>query len=93
MIIADETADLAVAAADILAQSEGLNIDGFLEMLIAIIIIISGIFLIKETGNIILGKAPDLCFVLAIKEKILSYDGIYGIHDMVMHDYGPGRRL
>ena len=60
-------------------------------MLIAVIIIISGISLIKETGNIILGKAPDPCLVLAIKEKILSYDGIYGIHDMVMHDYGPGR--
>ncbi len=69
----------------------GLNIDGFLGMLIAVIIIISGISLIKETGNIILGKAPDPCLVLAIKEKILSYDGIYGIHDMVMHDYGPGR--
>lgn len=74
-----------------ISKITGYNLDGFLGVLIGIIILLSGISLIKETSNLLLGKAPDPIFVKIIKDKILSYDGIYGIHDMVIHDYGPGR--
>ena len=64
---------------------------GIVGIVIAIYIIVMGIKLIVETSNTLIGKAPDEEFILAIIKKIKSYDGVLGIHDLVIHSYGEKR--
>lgn len=66
-------------------------IDGYIGLLVSAFIIYSGISLTKETLNPLLGEAPEPEFITEITEKTMSYDGIIGIHDMIVHSYGPGR--
>ena len=66
-------------------------LDGILGTGVSIFIIINGIKLVKETMNPLIGEAPDKDFVKKIVDKILSYDGVLGIHDLVIHTYGPGK--
>ncbi|WP_291633700.1 cation diffusion facilitator family transporter [Clostridium sp.] len=66
-------------------------IDGYIGILVSLIIIYAGYSLIKETMNPLLGEAPDVALVEGLKLKLLSYDYITGAHDLVIHNYGPGR--
>lgn len=66
-------------------------IDGYIGLLVSAFIMYSGISLTKETLNPLLGEAPELEFINEITEKTLRYEGIIGIHDMIVHNYGPGR--
>lgn len=70
--------------------SEGrINIDSIASLLVAVFIIISSISLIKETIDPLLGEIPSDEFIKEISSKILAYEGVYGIHDLVVHSYGP----
>lgn len=71
----------------------GVNLDGFLGLAVAVFIVVSGVKLIMETGDPLLGMAPDQELVRSIYEKILTYDGVIGIHDLTVHNYGVGRRF
>ena len=53
----------------------------------------SGAMLVKDTINPLLGAAPDSDLVEHIEKKALSYPGVLGVHDLMIHDYGPGSRL
>lgn len=75
----------------LITRVTGLNLDGYLGLAVAVFIVISGVRLIMETGNPLLGEAPDPALVRSIYEKILSYEGIIGIHDLTVHNYGVGR--
>lgn len=66
-------------------------IDGYIGLLVSVFIMYSGISLTKETLNPLLGDAPDPELVRTITEKTMKYDGIIGMHDMIVHNYGPGR--
>ena len=66
-------------------------IDGYIGVLVAIIIIYSGFSLIKETISPLLGEAPDAELVQQINDMVLSYEHISGVHDLIIHNYGPGR--
>ena len=66
-------------------------IDGYIGILVSLIIIYAGYSLIKETMNPLLGEAPNIELVNGIRSKLLSYDHITGCHDLVIHNYGPGR--
>lgn len=68
-------------------------VDGYAGLLVSAFIIYSGITLTKDTLNPLLGEAPEPEFIKSITEKTLSYEGIIGIHDMIVHNYGPGRRV
>lgn len=70
-----------------------INIDGYLGALVALFIIYTGFKTVKETIDPLLGQSPSPEFINAIEEKILSYNGIYGIHDLIVHDYGPSRTI
>jgi divalent metal cation (Fe/Co/Zn/Cd) transporter len=59
--------------------------------IVALFIMFSGIQLIRETSSPLLGKAPDPELVSEIEERICSCEDVLGIHDLVVHDYGPGR--
>ncbi len=64
------------------------SVDGLFGILVSLFIIISSVKLIKETISPLLGQMPDKHFVEKLKNKILSYDGVLGIHDFMIHSYG-----
>ena len=69
----------------------GSKIDGIFGCAIAVYIFIMGVKLILESSNILLGQAPDVELVKEIVGKLKSYDGVLGIHDLVIHNYGADR--
>lgn len=75
----------------LLAKFTTFPIDGYIGVLVAIAIVYSGITLIKETLSPLLGEPPDPAMVSQITDMVMSYDNITGIHDLVVHNYGPGR--
>lgn len=75
----------------VITHFTGFNLDGYLGLVVAVLIMISGYKLVLETSNPLLGEAPSQEFVEDIYNTIQSYDGILGIHDLCVHNYGPGR--
>ncbi len=67
------------------------TLDGWFGLAVAIFIIVSGIRLMKEAIDPLLGMAPDSGLVNMITDKIMTYDGVLGYHDLVIHNYGEGR--
>ena len=82
-----------VLAAGLLTMAFGWQIDGFVGLAVAAFILYSGIGIARETMNPLLGEAPDPGLVKMISDRILSYEKVLGIHDLMVHDYGPGRRF
>ena len=81
----------AVLVGAVISKLTNLNLDGWLGCAVALFIIYSGISLIIETSNPLLGLAPSPELIKSIGDRIMSYDGILGYHDLVVHNYGPGR--
>ena len=75
----------------IITKFTGVNLDGYLGVFVAIFIIWSGISLIKETASPLLGEAPDDELVKQIEDMSLNHEGVLGIHDLVVHNYGPSK--
>lgn len=69
----------------------GYNIDGYLGAVVALIVIISGIQLVKETSSPLLGEAPPEELIKEISDFCLNHEGVLGIHDLVVHNYGPDK--
>ena len=80
----------AVLIATIISHFTSLNLDGFMGVGVAIFILISGIGLVKETIGPLLGQAPSKEMYEKIEQKILSYENVLGVHDLLVHSYGPG---
>ncbi|MGI6709867.1 MAG: cation diffusion facilitator family transporter [Bacilli bacterium] len=70
-------------------QFLGVNIDGYIGVIIAVVILISGIKLVKETASSLVGEVPSQETVKQIKDKILKVDEVLGMHDLIIHSYGP----
>ncbi|MFU0799521.1 MAG: cation diffusion facilitator family transporter [Xylanivirga thermophila] len=68
-------------------------IDGYIGGFVAIFIIYAGFNLVKETISPLIGEAPDEELIKSIKEGVLSYEYITGVHDLIVHNYGPGRTM
>ncbi len=68
-----------------------IHVDGIAGLAVSVFIIISGVGLIKETLDPLLGQPPTPEFVDSVYKKAMSYEGVVGIHDLVVHNYGPGR--
>lgn len=77
----------------LIGQFTTLPIDGIIGILVSILIIYSGINLVKETISPLIGEAPDEELIKAINKDILSYDYISGVHDLFIHTYGAGRTM
>ena len=87
-----DTAATAVAlAALLLSRVTDLPVDGWFGIAVALFIFRSGAEILKDTAGLLLGKPPEKEFFDEIEHEILSYDGIIGVHDLIIHDYGPGR--
>lgn len=87
----DVIATTAVLVSAVLASKYGINIDGWAGLMVAAFILFSGVMLLKETANPLLGEVPGDELLDKISEKILSYENVIGIHDLVIHNYGYGR--
>ncbi len=83
----------AVLLAAVISHFSGFELDGYMGVAVALFILYSGFGLIREAISPLLGNPPEEEFVDEIRDFILSYDGVLGIHDMMIHDYGPGRRF
>lgn len=68
-------------------------LDGIMGAVVSLLVLKAGISVLKETVDRLLGGKPDKETGKKIIEKVLSYDGILGVHDFVLHDYGPGRSM
>ena len=66
-------------------------VDGIIGVLVSLLIIKAGYSIASQTVNMLLGSAPDWELVEKLQDEILSADGIVGMHDLMVHDYGPGR--
>ncbi len=89
--LSDVITTSAVLVSTVMAWQTGLMLDGYMGLAVALFIIYSGIKLVKETLNPILGEAPDEELVQKIEESIKSYEGVLGLHDLMVHNYGPGK--
>ena len=68
-----------------------INIDGYAGLAVAVFICYAGYNALKETVSPLLGNTPDPDFVKEIEDIVMSTPEIVGIHDLMVHDYGPGR--
>ncbi len=89
----DVIATSAVLLCTMIARLTGLDLDGYVGAAVAVFILVSGVSLIKETLNPLLGNAPSPELVGHIREKLMRYPGVLGVHDLMIHDYGPGRQF
>lgn len=80
-----------VLLSSLLSWRTGWVIDGYVGLAVALFVMWSGFSIIKETVSPLLGQRPDPELVDGIAETVLSHEGVVGIHDMIVHDYGPGR--
>ena len=89
--LSDSAATFAVLAATLVGQFSGVLIDGWVGLLVAALILWSGAKSAKETIDPLLGTPPTHEFVQRIRDLVMVHPGIIGIHDLIVHDYGPGR--
>ena len=89
----DVAATAAVIVATVVGNFVAFPIDGIMGVLVSVLIMRSGFQIAKEVADRLLGQRPDPALVKELSDRILSYDGIIGIHDMIVHNYGPGRNF
>lgn len=89
----DVITTLSVLIAALVSRFTGFDLDGYIGAAVALFILYSGYGLVKSTIDPLLGKAPDQAFIDRIEQKVLSYEGVLGTHDLMVHDYGPGRQF
>lgn len=78
----------AVLIAAIVTDVAGVNIDGYMGLAVSLFIVVSSLLLIKDTVSPLLGEPPTKEFVENVRKKLMSYDGVLGIHDLMVHNYG-----
>lgn len=91
--LSDCVATFVVLASTLMAHFFHINIDGWCGALVALFVLASGISAVKDTIQPLLGQAPDLELIEEIERIVLSYPGITALHDVIVHDYGPGRLM
>ena len=91
--LSDGIATTLVLVSAIVAKQFGVAIDGWAGILVALFIAYTGIKAAKETIDLLLGSPPDPEFIKNIYEFVKDYPRIVGIHDVMVHDYGPGRQI
>ena len=91
--LSDVVATFAVLAGTLIGHFAHVSIDGWIGVVVAVFILRAGWGAAKDTLNPLLGTAPDPELVKAIQQLVLSHEQVVGMHDLVIHDYGPGRRM
>lgn len=70
-----------------------INLDGWSGLVVAVFILIAGISSARDTLSPLLGEAPDEEFVMEIEKMVMEHPDVVGVHDMIVHNYGPGRMM
>ena len=91
--LSDCIATSAVLLSTLVSRFTGLMIDGWCGIAVAVFILWSGCNAAKDTVNLLLGTPPTHELVEEIQKLVMSYPDVLGIHDLLVHDYGPGRRM
>lgn len=91
--VSDVIATTLVFISALLSRFAGVNIDGYAGILVAAFIFYTGVKAAKETIDLLLGGAPDKGIVKKISDFVKRYPEVIGIHDVMVHDYGPGRQI
>ena len=91
--LSDTIATSAVLLAMLVGKWTGLAVDGYVGLVVALFILFSAYKAAKETLSPLLGQAPDPELVQEIRDITLANDTVQGVHDLVVHDYGPGRMM
>lgn len=89
--LSDTMATGAVLLSSIISPVIGFSLDGYMGVIVALLIILSAVGILKETLNKLLGEAPTEEMENMIREHLLKEKGVLGIHDLIVHSYGPGR--
>ncbi len=89
--ISDCGATLVTIISMLLSHYAGLNVDGILGIVVAVIILIAGVNIVRDTINPLLGQPPEKELVSGIEELIMSFDKVVGIHDLIIHNYGSAK--
>ena len=91
--LSDAIATFTVLLAAIISRLSGFDVDGYMGVLVAAIILIAGVRILNDTKNSILGSAPEPELVDSLTAIVGEYPEVLGIHDMVIHNYGPGNTI
>ena len=91
--ISDAVATTVVLLSMGIAHFFDVNIDGYAGLLVALFILYAGYNAAKDTLAPLLGEAPDPDFVQRVNDIVMAHPEVIGIHDLVVHDYGPGRKM
>ncbi len=91
--LCDSIATTAVLLSVIFTHTVGINTDGWFGLLVALLIIYTGFKSVRDTVSPLLGQPPEPFLVNQIEQIVLSNPEIIGLHDLIVHDYGPGRRM
>lgn len=89
----DSIATTVVLIGLLIVKFFGINIDGYAGVIVAVFVLYSGYETAKDTLQPLLGMPPDPNFVKDIQNCVLENEKIHGIHDMIIHDYGPSRTI
>ena len=89
----DVLATSAVLAAALISHVTGVQLDGWMGLAVGCLIVWGGIDLVRGTVDTLLGHAPDPDLVDRVRTRIMEAPGVLGMHDLMIHDYGPGRQF
>ena len=91
--LSDAAATAAVLASMLISHFTGFETDGYVGIGVSVVILIAGLKILNETKNSILGGAPDPAVVESVMTLVGEYPEVLGVHDMVIHNYGPGNTI
>lgn len=89
--LSDTAATTLVLIATLISKYTGLLLDGWFGILVGLFILYTGGSTLKETIDLLLGQPPKQEFIDEVKEIVLGHSMVHGVHDLIVHDYGPGR--
>lgn len=89
--LSDTVATTLVLIATLISKYTGLLLDGWFGILVGLFILYTGGSTLKETIDLLLGQPPKQEFIDEVKEIVLGHSMVHGLHDLIVHDYGPGR--
>jgi len=87
----DSVSTSVASLALLFSRATAVPVDGYAGILVSLFLMYSGYKLVQESADLLIGGPPDPKLVEDIRRRVLSYEGIVGVHDLMVHDYGPGR--
>lgn len=91
--LSDTVATTVVLLASVFTHFTGIKIDGYCGLVVGFLVGYAGFDAARETLNPLLGQPPAKEFVEKIDEIVMSHPEVCGMHDLIVHDYGPGRQM